>query len=78
MAPEQAERVIFMTGGAFTEQSRAFLAGTGLPCLDKPIDAQRLRALMAAMPPLGSRNVHAEPVGLHDVNEQRYARLPAE
>ncbi|MCY1074065.1 hypothetical protein [Archangium lansingense] len=62
MAPEQAERVIFMTGGAFTEQSRAFLAGTGLPCLDKPIDAQRLRALMAAMPPLGSRNVHAEPV----------------
>jgi signal transduction histidine kinase len=55
VAPEQAERVIFMTGGAFTEQSRAFLAGTGLPCVDKPIDAQRLRALMAAVPPLGSR-----------------------
>ncbi|WNG34107.1 response regulator [Archangium violaceum] len=52
LAPEQAQRVIFMTGGAFTEQSQAFLANNGLPCIDKPIDAQRLRALMAKMPPL--------------------------
>ncbi|PTL82072.1 ATP-binding protein [Vitiosangium sp. GDMCC 1.1324] len=51
LAPEQAQRVIFMTGGAFTEQSRAFLASTGLPCIDKPIDVQRLRTLMEAMPP---------------------------
>jgi signal transduction histidine kinase len=55
LAPEQAQRVIFMTGGAFTEQSRAFLANTGLPCLDKPIEPQRLRALLAAMPPSGTR-----------------------
>ncbi|QRN95603.1 response regulator [Archangium violaceum] len=54
LAPEQARRVIFMTGGAFTEQSRAFLASTGLPCLDKPIDIPRLRALVAATPPLGA------------------------
>jgi signal transduction histidine kinase len=52
LAPEQARRLIFMTGGAFTEASRAFLASTGLPCIDKPIEAQRLRTLMAALPPL--------------------------
>lgn len=61
VAPEQAERVIFMTGGTFTEQSRSFLAGTGLPCVDKPIDAQRLRALIGAMPPLASRDVRSGP-----------------
>ena len=49
--PEQAQRVIFMTGGAFTEQSRAFLASTGLPCLEKPLEPHRLRALLATMPP---------------------------
>ncbi|WP_052518230.1 hybrid sensor histidine kinase/response regulator [Archangium violaceum] len=52
LAPEQASRVIFMTGGAFTEQSRAFLATTGMPCIDKPVEFQRLRSLLAAMPPL--------------------------
>jgi signal transduction histidine kinase len=56
MAPEQAQRVIFMTGGAFTEQSRAFLANTGMPCIDKPVEFQRLRALLAAMPPLVAGN----------------------
>ncbi|HYO52831.1 response regulator [Archangium sp.] len=56
LAPEQAQRVIFMTGGAFTEQSRAFLTSTGLPCIDKPIEPQRLRALLAAMPPLGAED----------------------
>ena len=61
LAPEQAERVIFMTGGAFTEQSRAFMTGTGRPCLDKPIDPQRLRALMAALPPLSSRAAPSAP-----------------
>ncbi|HEX8439456.1 ATP-binding protein, partial [Archangium sp.] len=61
LAPEQAQRVIFMTGGAFTEQSRTFMAATGLPCLDKPIDVPRLRALVAAMPPLG---VGATPTAL--------------
>jgi CheY-like chemotaxis protein len=53
LAPEQAPRVIFMTGGAFTEQSRAFLANPGLHCLEKPIEPHRLRALLATMPPWG-------------------------
>ncbi|HLM42544.1 MAG TPA: response regulator, partial [Myxococcaceae bacterium] len=56
MAPEQAQRVIFMTGGAFTEQSRAFLANTGMPCIDKPIEFQRLRSLLASMPPMPAEN----------------------
>jgi signal transduction histidine kinase len=51
LAPEQAARVIFMTGGAFTEKSRAYIEGTGRPCLDKPIEVQQLRALMAGMTP---------------------------
>ncbi|MCY1080097.1 response regulator [Archangium lansingense] len=50
LAPDQARRVIFMTGGAFTDQSRAFLANTGMPCIDKPIEFQRLRSLLASMP----------------------------
>jgi CheY-like chemotaxis protein len=54
LVPEQAQRVIFMTGGAFTEQSRAFLASTGLPCLEKPLEPHRLRALLATMPPWGT------------------------
>jgi hypothetical protein len=45
-----------MTGGAFTEQSRAFLANTGMPCIDKPIEFQRLRSLLAAMPPMAAEN----------------------
>jgi hypothetical protein len=41
-----------MTGGAFTEQSRAFLSDTGLPCMDKPLELQRLHTLLSAMVPL--------------------------
>ncbi|WP_309889145.1 ATP-binding protein [Archangium sp.] len=55
LVPEQAQRVIFMTGGAFTEQSRTFLANTGLPYLEKPLEPHRLRALLATMPPWGTR-----------------------
>jgi signal transduction histidine kinase len=50
LAPEQARRVIFMTGGAFTEESRAFLNSTRYPCLDKPIDFQRMFFLLDALP----------------------------
>jgi hypothetical protein len=44
--PEQARRVIFMTGGAFTAESRALLSSTRCPCVDKPIDLQQLFSLM--------------------------------
>jgi signal transduction histidine kinase len=44
--PEQAQRVIFMTGGAFTAESRTLLSATQCPCVDKPIDLQQLFSLM--------------------------------
>jgi signal transduction histidine kinase len=44
--PEQARRIIFMTGGAFTGESRALLSATHRPCVDKPIDLPQLFSLM--------------------------------
>ncbi|WP_434383913.1 hybrid sensor histidine kinase/response regulator [Melittangium boletus] len=55
LAPEQAQRVVFMTGGAFSERARVFLADTGLPCLDKPLELRRLRSLLAHIDPLNAR-----------------------
>jgi signal transduction histidine kinase len=50
LAPEQARRVIFMTGGAFTEETRAFLSTARNPCMDKPLDIQRLFSMLEALP----------------------------
>jgi len=47
VAPDQRERVVFITGGAFTTEARAFLES--LPpgrCLFKPLAAEELRALV--------------------------------
>jgi CheY-like chemotaxis protein len=41
-APDQARRMIFMTGGAFTERARQFLAENATRCLDKPLDRVQL------------------------------------
>jgi signal transduction histidine kinase/CheY-like chemotaxis protein len=40
--PRLAARVVFMTGGAFTSETRAFLDGVPNPCLEKPIPVARL------------------------------------
>jgi signal transduction histidine kinase len=45
--PAIAERMIFMTGGTFTERSREFVHRVPNPCVDKPIDVQQLRELVA-------------------------------
>jgi CheY-like chemotaxis protein/two-component sensor histidine kinase len=42
-----AERMVFMTGGTFSERSREFVSRVTNECIDKPIDAQRLRDLVA-------------------------------
>jgi PAS domain S-box-containing protein len=42
------QRVIFMTGGAFTPSARDFLARVSAPVLGKPIDRQLLRSLLRA------------------------------
>jgi PAS domain S-box-containing protein len=42
--PDQAERVIFITGGAFTPSSREFLSSVANPCLEKPFRLDQLQA----------------------------------
>jgi PAS domain S-box-containing protein len=44
VAPDQAERLIFLSGGAFTAQAREQLDQIGVPQLEKPITAKELRA----------------------------------
>jgi signal transduction histidine kinase len=39
----ERDRIVFMTGGAFTPQAREFLANTDRPRLDKPFTEQQLR-----------------------------------
>jgi CheY-like chemotaxis protein/anti-sigma regulatory factor (Ser/Thr protein kinase) len=47
--PDLARRVIFMTGGAFTQSAREFLDGCPQPVLEKPFEAARLAALVSGM-----------------------------
>jgi CheY-like chemotaxis protein len=46
IAPEQADRMIFITGGAFTEKARAFLSETPKEHLEKPFYSANLRAIV--------------------------------
>ena len=46
IAPTQAERMVFMTGGAFTARARDFLQRVPNARVDKPFDVRRLRALV--------------------------------
>ncbi|HEV7557108.1 MAG TPA: PAS domain S-box protein [Kofleriaceae bacterium] len=43
LSPEQAERMIFMTGGAFSPSGRQFLDRISNRCFDKPCDLEALR-----------------------------------
>jgi two-component system cell cycle sensor histidine kinase/response regulator CckA len=45
--PDYAERVVFMTGGAFSDKARSFLARTERRILQKPVDLAQLRAVVA-------------------------------
>jgi two-component system cell cycle sensor histidine kinase/response regulator CckA len=44
VAPDQAERMIFLTGGAFTPKARRFLSESTREHLEKPFDSTHLRA----------------------------------
>ena len=46
IAPEQADRMVFLTGGAFTPRARAFLDETPNQVVEKPFEARLLRALI--------------------------------
>lgn len=54
--PADAHRMIFFTGGSFTQESQVFLANVANPCLQKPVDPQVLRDLI-------ERRLRAEPGG---------------
>jgi PAS domain S-box-containing protein len=47
--PEVAERMVFLSGGAFTEAAREFLRRVPNPQVEKPFDPQELRALVARL-----------------------------
>jgi CheY-like chemotaxis protein len=42
----RASEVVFMTAGAYTVRAREFLDRIPNPCLEKPFDAETLRALV--------------------------------
>jgi PAS domain S-box-containing protein len=45
-APDQAQRIVFVSGGAFTASSHSFLARVDNPRIDKPFEAQAIRTLV--------------------------------
>ena len=45
---DQAARMIFLTGGAFTPRARAFIDETRNKLIEKPFDAIHLRAIINA------------------------------
>jgi DNA-binding NtrC family response regulator len=47
--PDQARRVVFLTGGAFTTAARELLTSTSNPSLEKPLDSHDLRAVVSAL-----------------------------
>jgi len=46
VAAEQANKMIFLTGGAFTDRGRRFLTETPKEHIEKPFDAANLRAIV--------------------------------
>jgi CheY-like chemotaxis protein len=46
VAPDQAERMVFVTGGAVTTRARDFVATVPNEVLDKPFDVKRLREIV--------------------------------
>jgi CheY-like chemotaxis protein len=49
IAPDQADRMIFGTGGAFTKAAREFLDRVPNPRIEKPIEATNLLAMIAGL-----------------------------
>jgi CheY-like chemotaxis protein len=48
-APEQARRIAFVTGGAFTERAQRFLTSVPNPTLEKPFTVEQLLEVLRAM-----------------------------
>jgi CheY-like chemotaxis protein len=52
-SPELARRMVFITGGAFTEQAIEFLRGASNTCLEKPFDPALLNDVVARVSTTG-------------------------
>jgi CheY-like chemotaxis protein len=48
VAPDQADKMVFLTGGAFTSSTRAFLSSVSNAHVEKPFNVVALRALVGA------------------------------
>ena len=48
--PDLADRMLFITGGAFTPRARQFLASVNNPCFEKPPDTARLMDCLQRLP----------------------------
>jgi FixJ family two-component response regulator len=46
VAPEQASKMIFLNGDAFTDMARQFLSETPKEHIEKPFDSANLRAIV--------------------------------
>jgi PAS domain S-box-containing protein len=49
LAPDQALRMIFLTGGVFSAQTQAMLDAAGNPQLQKPVSSQQLRECVSSL-----------------------------
>jgi signal transduction histidine kinase len=48
LSPEEADRLVFVTGGAYTARTEEFLKQVGNVRIEKPFDAAKLRSLLAS------------------------------
>lgn len=48
-APDQAQKMAFMTGGAFTHRAHDFLDRVRAPCIEKPFDTRSLLSFVNAL-----------------------------
>jgi CheY-like chemotaxis protein len=49
LTPAQAERTLFVTGGALSPESQQFIQRVGARALAKPVELKQLRAAVAAV-----------------------------
>jgi signal transduction histidine kinase len=49
LIPDRTKNFVFMTGGAFTDDARRFLAQISNPSIDKPLRASKLRSLVRSL-----------------------------
>jgi PAS domain S-box-containing protein len=56
VSPDQARRMVFVSGGAFTPSSQAFLARVDNHRIDKPFDARSVREIVRAFVAMPARS----------------------